>query len=109
VAEVIEHVVAATINYTCLENGVVETGRAHNFLGGPFGFVIGRTTIWPRAQEAKENNLAHSSLAGRFDRVLCSFDVYALVRLRANLTIDASAVGYGLTARKRASKLVRIG
>ena len=90
--------ISATVDHTCFEDGIVKTRTADNLLCGPFGFVIRRATVGASTQKTHQCNFANSSLTGCFEYILGSFDVYSLIRLLANLPIDASAVGHGIAS-----------
>jgi hypothetical protein len=107
VAQVIEHVVAASVNHAGFENRIVEPRIAHHFFRGPFRLVVPRAAFRARTQKTEQRELPDAGSARGLDNVARSVDVDALVRLGANFAVDSRAMRYGSASRERAREFIR--
>src|SRR5207245_4279802 len=96
--QVIEQMIAPAIDDAGFEDGVVQAGVAYDLFGQPLRFVIARSAVRPRAQEAHQRDFPDAGAAGRVDDRLRALDVDPPVGLPAYLAIDPGAVGYGVAA-----------
>ena len=60
-AEVVEHVVATTVDHAGLQHGVGDPALPNEGLGRPLGPVIGGWTVGPGAQETQDTDVSDSS------------------------------------------------
>src|SRR5262245_45694997 len=107
-AQVIEHVIAETVNHPGLDDCVVESGVAHDLFRFPLRLVIRRTAVCSRTQETNQHDLLNTSGFSRIDNVAGSFDVYALIGLISNLTIDAGTMSDDFTVAEQLSENTNI-
>src|SRR5260370_36702215 len=96
----IKHMIATAIDHSGFDDCVVETGTAHDFFRGPFRFMIRGPTIWTCSQETHEHDLTHARRMRNIYDVSGGLDMYPLISLLANFTIDACAMSNGITARE---------
>src|SRR5262249_50721819 len=92
VAQVVEKMVAPSVNDSRLENGVVETTASDDLLGMPLRFMVGETAIGTSGKEAREDHLLYVRAACGADHSLGTLNVHSLVRLGADLAIDSGAM-----------------
>jgi hypothetical protein len=59
--------------------------------------VVRRPAVWSRAEKTHEHDFLDTGTSCCFDNIPRSIDVHALKVLSINLTIDARAMGNGLT------------
>jgi len=98
VAQVIEHMIAPSVNDPGFEHGVVEPGGSDDLLGRPLRLVIRRAAIRPSPKKAEQSNLPHSNRLRGSDDVASSLNMNVLIRLTAFLTIDARAMSHGVAS-----------
>src|ERR1043165_1289237 len=104
----IQHVIAAAVDHTSLDDRVVEARFAHDLFRCPLRLVIRGTALRPRAQEAHQHDLPDSGAPRSLDDIPRPCHVNALVTLLADLAIDTGAVRHCTTTLKRLRQLVHI-
>src|ERR1041385_1007673 len=102
-AQVIEHVIAQTVDHAGFDDRVVESGVAHDLFRFPLRLVIRRTTICSCTQETDQYDLFNTCGFGSFDDVPSAVNVNTLISLAATLTIDARTMSNSLTVSEQLS------
>ena len=109
VAQVVEHVVAASIDDAGLEDRVGQARGTDEFFGRPLRAVVGRRPVRAGAQEAQHHDPRDARGPYRLDDRGRATDVDRLVRLGAELSIDARAVDDRLAIPERGGQFGRAG
>ena len=109
VAQVVEHVVAAPVDDAGLEDRVGQARGTDELLGGPLRAVVGRRAVRAGAQEAQHHDPRNAGRPCRLDDRGRATDVDRLVRLGAELSIDARAVDDRLATTERGGQFGRAG
>src|SRR5205814_1316770 len=99
---------AATVNDAALKNGVIQAAFAHDLLGGPFGFVIGRAAVWARPQETDEHNLPRAGLSGGIYHMTGAFDVDSRESLFPGFAVNTRAMDDHLATGESGDELLDI-
>ena len=97
-AEVIEHVIAAAVDHARLDDRPREARVADELFGGPLGTVVLAGAVRSRPKERHHDDASDAGCLRGLDHRAGALDVDALVRLAADLTIDAGAMDDGFAA-----------
>ena len=108
-AEVIEHVIAAAVDHARLDDCPREARVADQLFGGPLGTVVLTGAVGSGPEEGHHDDASDAGCLCGVDHGPGAFDVDALVRLAADLTIDAGAMDDGLAALERLAECGGVG
>ena len=92
VTEMVEHVVAPTMDHAGLDDGPGEPRIANRLFRRPLGPVVLARAVGSRAEEGHHDEAADPGGLGRADYRPGALDVDTLVRLTADFAIDAGAM-----------------
>src|SRR5258705_13576363 len=100
-AQMGEHVIATAVDNARLNDRVIKSGVAHDFLRRPLRLVVRRTAVRTSPEKTHEHDFLHPCGMSRRDDILRSFHVYAVKSLLLNLTINSSTMSNGIAAGER--------